>query len=52
MAASRPWRCSPATCALGLYTARSLSYDGVEYELVEHKLTPDQTRISFAAPAS
>ncbi|MER9900491.1 strawberry notch family protein [Mesorhizobium sp. M0130] len=31
--------------ALGLYTARSLSYDGVEYELVEHKLTPEQTRI-------
>jgi len=31
--------------ALGLYTARSLSYDGVEYELVEHKLTDDQRRI-------
>ena len=31
--------------ALGLYTARSLSYDGVGYELVEHKLTPEQTRI-------
>ena len=31
--------------ALGLYTARSLSYDGVEYELVEHELTPEQTRI-------
>ncbi|PBC09398.1 strawberry notch family protein [Mesorhizobium sp. WSM3859] len=31
--------------ALGLYTARSLSYDGVEYELVEHRLTPEQTRI-------
>ncbi|THK37064.1 methylase [Ensifer sp. MPMI2T] len=31
--------------ALGLYTARSLSYDGVEYELVEHQLTPEQTRI-------
>ncbi|MBZ7921532.1 strawberry notch family protein [Ensifer adhaerens] len=31
--------------ALGLYTARSLSYDGVEYELVEHHLTPEQTRI-------
>ncbi|MDZ7575797.1 MAG: strawberry notch family protein [Pseudotabrizicola sp.] len=28
--------------ALGLYTARSLSYDGVEYELVEHKLTEEQ----------
>ena len=31
--------------ALGLYTARSLSYDGVEYEIVEHPLTPEQTRI-------
>lgn len=31
--------------ALGLYTARSLSYDGVEYELVEHQLTSEQTRI-------
>jgi predicted RNA methylase len=31
--------------ALGLYAARSLSYEGVEYELVEHKLTPEQTRI-------
>ncbi|PZO02438.1 MAG: methylase [Hyphomicrobiales bacterium] len=31
--------------ALGLYTARSLSYDGVAYELVEHQLTPEQTRI-------
>jgi hypothetical protein len=25
---------------LGLYTARSLSYDGVKYELVKHQLTP------------
>ncbi|WP_279482925.1 strawberry notch family protein [Aureimonas sp. SK2] len=31
--------------ALGLYTARSLSFDGVEYELVEHALTPEQARI-------
>ena len=31
--------------ALGLYVARSLSYEGVEYELVEHQLTPEQTRI-------
>jgi hypothetical protein len=31
--------------ALGLYTARSLSYDGVEYELVEHALTDEQRRI-------
>ncbi|MFT6673163.1 MAG: putative RNA methylase, partial [Afipia broomeae] len=31
--------------AVGLYAARSLSYDGVEYELVEHKLTDEQIRI-------
>ncbi|MCI4679055.1 strawberry notch family protein [Rhodoblastus acidophilus] len=31
--------------ALGLYTARSLSYDRVEYELLEHKLTDEQRRI-------
>ena len=31
--------------ALGLYAARSLSYEGVEYELVEHQLPPDQVRI-------
>ncbi|MBL6851811.1 MAG: strawberry notch family protein [Alphaproteobacteria bacterium] len=31
--------------ALGLYAARSLSYEGFEYELVEHQLTPEQTRI-------
>lgn len=31
--------------ALGLYTARSLSYDGVEYELVEHRLTDEQRGI-------
>ena len=31
--------------ALGLYTSRSLSFSGVEYELVEHELTPEQTRI-------
>ncbi|WMT86501.1 strawberry notch family protein [Pelagibacterium sp. 26DY04] len=31
--------------ALGLYAARSLSYDGVEYEILEHELTPEQTRI-------
>ncbi|WP_088347322.1 MULTISPECIES: strawberry notch family protein [Rhodomicrobium] len=31
--------------SLGLYTARSLSYDGIEYELVEHQLTDDQRRI-------
>jgi hypothetical protein len=31
--------------ALGLYTARSLSHDGVEYELIEHQLTEEQRRI-------
>jgi predicted RNA methylase len=30
---------------LGLYAARSLSYEGVAYELLEHRLTPEQTRI-------
>ncbi len=31
--------------ALGLYAARSLSFDGVEYEVLEHQLTPEQVRI-------
>ena len=31
--------------ALGLYAARSLSYEGIEYELVEHQLTSEQVRI-------
>ncbi|MBN9027671.1 MAG: strawberry notch family protein, partial [Rhizobiales bacterium] len=31
--------------SLGLYTARSLSYDGVEYELIEHQLTAEQRRV-------
>ncbi|TAH68518.1 MAG: methylase [Rhodopseudomonas palustris] len=31
--------------ALGLYTARSLSYEGVEYQLLEHRLTEEQIRI-------
>jgi P-loop containing NTP hydrolase pore-1/C-terminal domain on Strawberry notch homologue len=31
--------------SLGLYAARSLSYEGVEYELLEHMLTPEQVRI-------
>jgi predicted RNA methylase len=31
--------------ALGLYTARSLSYAGVEYEMLEHELTPAQVEI-------
>ncbi|MBN8847138.1 MAG: strawberry notch family protein [Sphingomonas sp.] len=37
--------------ALGLYAARSLSFDGVEYEVLEHMLTPEQVRIydSYAA---
>ena len=31
--------------ALGLYTARALSFAGVEYEILEHALTPDQVAI-------
>lgn len=31
--------------ALGLYAARSLFYEGVAYELIEHELTPEQVRI-------
>ncbi|MEO6781787.1 MAG: strawberry notch family protein, partial [Bradyrhizobium sp.] len=31
--------------ALGLYAARSLSYDGVEYDLVVHTLSDEQIRI-------
>ena len=31
--------------SLGLYTARSLSYDGVEYEMLVHALTPEQRNI-------
>jgi len=31
--------------ALGLYTSRSLSYEGVEYDALLHPLTPEQIRI-------
>ena len=31
--------------ALGLYIARSLSYEGIEVEIVEHELSPEQIRI-------
>jgi hypothetical protein len=31
--------------ALGLYCARSLSFQGVEYEILEHELTPEQVAI-------
>jgi predicted RNA methylase len=31
--------------ALGLYSARSLSYEGVVYELLEHQLTHEQIRV-------
>jgi predicted RNA methylase len=31
--------------ALGLYAARSLSFEGIEYEIVEHALTQEQIRI-------
>lgn len=33
------------TKAMGLYTARALSFAGVEYEPLEHRLTPDQIAI-------
>ncbi|MAN46109.1 MAG: methylase [Hyphomonas sp.] len=38
--------------SLGLYTSRSLSYDGVEYELVEHPLSDEQRRIYDAYAAA
>jgi predicted RNA methylase len=31
--------------ALGLYAARSLSFEGIEYEIVEHQLSREQIRI-------
>jgi hypothetical protein len=31
--------------SLGLYTARALSFAGVEYEILEHCLTPEQTAV-------
>ena len=31
--------------ALGLYTSRALSFDGVEYDILDHKLTEPQIRI-------
>ncbi len=31
--------------ALGLYQARILSYDGIEVDILEHRLTPEQRRI-------
>lgn len=31
--------------ALGLYTARALSFDGVEYDVLEHALTPAQIEV-------
>jgi predicted RNA methylase len=31
--------------ALGLYAARSLSYEGVEYDMLEHQLSDEQIRI-------
>ncbi|WP_284198472.1 strawberry notch family protein, partial [Azospirillum oryzae] len=38
--------------ALGLYTARSLSFEGVRYEMVEHRLTPGQVAIYDAYAAA
>ncbi len=31
--------------ALGLYTARALSFEGVEYDILEHALTPEQVTV-------
>ncbi|HEX5184996.1 MAG TPA: strawberry notch family protein [Allosphingosinicella sp.] len=31
--------------ALGLYSARALSFAGVEYDVLEHKLTPEQVAV-------
>jgi predicted RNA methylase len=31
--------------AMGLYASRSLSFEGVEYDILEHKLTEEQVRI-------
>ncbi|MBZ9761723.1 strawberry notch family protein [Mesorhizobium sp. CA8] len=31
--------------AMGLYASRSLSFEGVEYEIIEHELTEEQVRI-------
>ena len=31
--------------ALGLYQARALAYDGIEVDILEHSLTPEQRRI-------
>ncbi|PZR66816.1 MAG: methylase, partial [Stutzerimonas stutzeri] len=38
--------------AMGLYTARALSFAGVEYEPLEHVLTPDQIAIYDAYAGS
>ena len=38
--------------ALGLYAARSLSFEGVRYEMVEHRLTPGQVAIYDAYAAA
>ena len=35
-----------------LYAARSLSFEGIEYEIVEHRLTAEQIRISVASARS
>jgi predicted RNA methylase len=38
--------------ALGLYAARSLSFEGIEYDIVEHALTTEQIRIYDAYAAA
>ena len=36
--------------ALGLYAARSLSFEGIEYEIVEHKLTASKSASTTPMP--
>ncbi len=36
--------------AMGLYTARALSFEGVEYDVLEHRLSADQITIYRNAP--
>jgi len=44
--------CWHATCARSaLYAARSLSYEGVEYDLVEHQLTTNRYVFMIPMPA-
>ena len=43
---SPPWKCWPAISRRSASTPRAhLSFEGIEYEIVEHKLTAEQIRI-------